>query len=478
MGFNCAQEKAKFDREWLRLRKEYTDAGMSETAIQKIYEYDWYCFCRNRAYERRATQMPSLEIDSPDDERRSALFRKNEALSTSFDESAFPDRYAWVDTLEDERLLRAIMKLNKKDLELLTYVTLEGHGQEELARRWGCTQAAVAIRMKKIKKMILAGIALSTLFAISGCGTSKDEVNSIKVGYFNNVTHAQALLMKSEKSLENTFGKDINVKWTAFNAGPAEVEALFAGDIDIGYIGPVPAISANVKSNGDVQILSGAAKGGAILIRREGAQISGVKDLAGKTVAIPQIGNTQHLSLLKLLEDSGLKPVTEGGNVTVSAVANADVANAMARGDVDAALVPEPWGATLLEQGAKMVLNYDEIYLKGQYDVAVVVVRKEFMEKNPDLVEKFLREHEAATKEIYEKPQQVQKKINAELKQTTGKSLGENIIADAFDRILFQTDYRKEAIQGFANISKEQGFIKELPVDSQLYAVRKEEEKR
>ena len=27
MGFNCAQEKAKFDREWLRLRKEYTDAG-------------------------------------------------------------------------------------------------------------------------------------------------------------------------------------------------------------------------------------------------------------------------------------------------------------------------------------------------------------------------------------------------------------------------------------------------------------------
>ena len=80
MGFNCAQEKAKFDREWLRLRKEYTDAGMSETAIQKIYEYDWYCFCRNRAYERRATQMPSLEIDSPDDERRSALFRKNEAL--------------------------------------------------------------------------------------------------------------------------------------------------------------------------------------------------------------------------------------------------------------------------------------------------------------------------------------------------------------------------------------------------------------
>lgn len=73
MGFNCAAEKAKFDREWAKLRKEYANAGMSEKSIQKIYEYDWHCFCRNRAYERRATKMPSIEIDGPDDDRRSAL---------------------------------------------------------------------------------------------------------------------------------------------------------------------------------------------------------------------------------------------------------------------------------------------------------------------------------------------------------------------------------------------------------------------
>ena len=37
MGFNCAAEKAKFDREWAKLRKEYANAGMSEKSIQKIY---------------------------------------------------------------------------------------------------------------------------------------------------------------------------------------------------------------------------------------------------------------------------------------------------------------------------------------------------------------------------------------------------------------------------------------------------------
>ena len=153
MGFNCAQEKAKFDREWLRLRKEYADAGMSETAIQKIYDYDWYCFCRNRAYERRATQMPSLEIDSPDDDRRSALLRKNEALFTSFDESSFPDRYAWVDTLEDLRLLQAIKTLSIEELEILTFLTLEEHSQKELAERWGCSQRAILKKFQKIKKI-------------------------------------------------------------------------------------------------------------------------------------------------------------------------------------------------------------------------------------------------------------------------------------------------------------------------------------
>ena len=170
MGFNCAQEKAKFDREWLRLRKEYADAGMSEAAIQKINDYDWYCLCRNRAYERRATQMPPLEIDSPDDERRSALFRKNEALSTSFDESTFPNRYAWTDTLEDVRLVQRINQLDKDDLELLTFLVLENHSQSELAEKWGRSQKSISRQYKKSKKFFKNGSkkAVPVAYALRG----------------------------------------------------------------------------------------------------------------------------------------------------------------------------------------------------------------------------------------------------------------------------------------------------------------------
>ena len=319
--------------------------------------------------------------------------------------------------------------------------------------------------MKRFRKRLLATLMVASMAVMTGCGSGDKTITEVNIGYFNNVTHAQALLMKSEKSLESSFGDEVKVNWTAFNAGPAEVEALFAGDIDIGYIGPVPAISANAKSQGDVGILSGATKGGAVLIKRKDSGISSVADLSGKVVAIPQIGNTQHLSLLQLLSDNGLKPVSDGGTVTVSAVANADVANVMERGDIDAALVPEPWGATLLAGGAELLLDYDEIYMQGQYDVAVVVVRKEFREKNQELVEKFLKEHEAATAKINDDRENFLKTINAELKSATGKALGEDIITQAFERIVVSTDLNRDSIMGFANISKEQGFIKELPED-------------
>lgn len=320
------------------------------------------------------------------------------------------------------------------------------------------------------KKCLLIGTLLLSTIGLTGCESRKESTKTeIHIGYFNNVTHAQALLMKSEQSLENNLGDDVSVKWTAFNAGPAEVEALFAGDIDIGYIGPVPAVSANVKSHGDVVILSGATKGGAVLVTGKESGIESIADLSGKTVSIPQIGNTQHLCLLHLLEENGLEPVSEGGDVTVTAATNADVGNLMERGDVDAALVPEPWGATLLEQGANLLLDYNAIYMDGEYDVAVVVVRKEFMEEHPELVEAFLEEHEAATKKMETDKDTCLQLMNAELENATGKSLSESIIKASFDRIGVSDKPNKDSIMGFADISKARGFIQEVPKETELF---------
>ena len=313
----------------------------------------------------------------------------------------------------------------------------------------------------KNKGRLSIGITLTALalgLAPMSAAAKDTEVN---IGYFNNVTHAQALYMKATGSLEEAFPDDVKINWTAFNAGPAEVEALFAEDIDIGYIGPVPAITANVRSEGDVTVLCGAAQAGAILVKSANAEISSVGDLDGKTVAIPQLGNTQHLCLLKLLTDNGLAPVDQGGTVTVAAVENADVLNMMDQGNIDAALVPEPWGATLLAGGAEIVLDYDEVYRDGDYPVTVVVVRNEFLEEHPDIVYAFYETHLATTELLSENAEEAASVVNDELNEATGKSLDPSILTDAFGRIIFSDEVSEDAMQDFADISLEQGFILE-----------------
>lgn len=180
-------------------------------------------------------------------------------------------------------------------------------------------------------------------------------------------------------------------------------------------------------------------------------------------MAVPQIGNTQHLCLLKLLSDNGLAPVDEGGTVKVTAVENADVQNMMDQGNIDAAVVPEPWGSTLVKNGAEIVLDYDQLYLEGNYPVAVVVVRKEFQEQYPELVEEFLAQHEAATTQINSDTEKAAQIINDEINDATGKSLSRDILNSAFKKMTISTEINKEAIDDFADICLEQKFIDKKP---------------
>lgn len=315
-----------------------------------------------------------------------------------------------------------------------------------------------------MKRGIKAGILAASILAVgllTGCG-EKSGKDQVRIGYFPNITHTQALVMKDQQTLEEKWGDECEVTWTSFNAGPAEVEAIFAGEIDIGYIGPVPAINAYVKSEGDVQIISNATNAGAVLIKRSDSDIETIADLAGKKVAVPQMGNTQHLCLLQLLEENGLAPTTEGGDVEVVAVSNADVRNMMDQKNIDAALVPEPWGSILEEEsGAVVVKEYNEIFLEGNYPSAVVVARKEFIEEHPDLVQEFLEEHSAATDYINENEEELYTLINRQIEEATSQTYDTSVLQKAFERIVATTEIEQEAIDAFGEICYEQGFIQE-----------------
>ena len=82
----------------------------------------------------------------------------------------------------------------------------------------------------------------------------------MRLGYFPNVTHAPALVGVAEGIFEAQLG-DTTLSTFSFNAGPEAVEALFAGAIDITFIGPNPAINAFAQSKGEaVRIIAGARR--------------------------------------------------------------------------------------------------------------------------------------------------------------------------------------------------------------------------
>ena len=309
-------------------------------------------------------------------------------------------------------------------------------------------------------KKILLLVGMLTLL-ICGCQPEPNEEVTVRVGFFPNITHAQALLGK-EASFATAIGHPI--AWKKFNAGSTEIEALMAGELDMGYIGPGPAINGFIKTGGEIQIIAGACSGGTVLVSRQDVTIRDIEDLKNKRIAVPQYGNTQHVVLKQLLDDKGLKETSRGGTVEIVQVENPDVRTLFDKKEIDAAFVPEPWGSLLInESKARVVLDFDEGWRNGDYPVAVLIARTDFIKEHPEIVRKFLQTHTELTAMAANDPAASQQIINKEIKQLTGKEISPAIMDSAYDRLIFDVQFSQTAVMEMAEIMEQLGFVKGKP---------------
>src|SRR5690348_12470575 len=155
-----------------------------------------------------------------------------------------------------------------------------------------------------MKRGSLVVFALTLFFSVA----LNAQTTVIRVGAFPNITHAQPMIGKANGWFDKAMGPNIKIQWTSFNAGPSAIEALFAGAIDMTYVGPNPAISGYVRSQGAaLRVIAGAASGGASLIVRNDSGIQKPEDFRGKRVATPQLGNTQDVALRAWLKAHDMK---------------------------------------------------------------------------------------------------------------------------------------------------------------------------
>lgn len=306
---------------------------------------------------------------------------------------------------------------------------------------------------------ILLGLALGRGWGGGEKALAKGQI-PLRLAYFPNLTHAPALV-----GVAGRYAKDLPsvvVQSRVVNAGPEAMEALLAGEVDMAFVGPSPAINTFLKTKGQaLRIVAGACEGGASLMARGDAPIASVRDLDGRTVAVPQLGGTQDVSLRHFLAANGLQPREKGGTVSVVPLANADILTQFKRGALDAAWVPEPWASRLAtEAGAKTAVDERTLWPDGRFTTTVLVASRAFESKFPNVVRDFVRAHEATVAWMGAHPAEAQKVANAELKKLSGKPLKDAVLKEAWSHLAFTTDPGASSIEAFAQAARDAGYLK------------------
>ena len=308
--------------------------------------------------------------------------------------------------------------------------------------------------------LIILGVMI--LFPISQQSFSPAEDKKVlRIGYFPNINHAQAVIGIGNGDFQKVLGNNIEIKPLVFNAGPSAIEALFAKQVDVTYVGPNPAINGYVVSGGeDIRIISGASSGGAVFIIRADSGIESTKDFANKKFASPQLGNTQDVALRNYLIENGYKTTENGGNVTVLPAKNPDILTLFLKKEIDGAWVPEPWGERLIkEANGKLFLDERDLWPDGKFVTGLIVARSEYLKQNPDVIEKFLKAHIEETQWINNNKEEAVKAFNTELKKLTGQTIPEDTLKESLIRLELTYDPIQQSLYKSANDAFDIGFL-------------------
>ncbi|WP_096434999.1 aliphatic sulfonate ABC transporter substrate-binding protein [Alteribacter populi] len=317
--------------------------------------------------------------------------------------------------------------------------------------------------MKKAFGWLLGGVALLGLAACSTGGDGAGSGEEVNIGYFPNLDHAAGIIGKEKGYFEESMTES-EVNFINFPNGNDFIDALSTGNIDMGYVGPGPAINYYLQG-GDVVVIGAAANGATLIVSREDSGIHTLEDMDGHSFCTPGNGCTHNVQLEIMLERIGLKSNRLGGTVEhQSRVAPANMVAMFEQGDIDAAAAPEPWGTLLVEEhNANVVVEWNDVFLGEDLASVVFVTTSEFLEENPSQVEQALRAHKQAVDYTQEDTEDTLQTINDSLYNLTQTRLPETVLENAWERMVVTTETHADALQYWATASYELDFIEDEP---------------
>jgi taurine transport system substrate-binding protein len=215
-----------------------------------------------------------------------------------------------------------------------------------------------------------------------GSGENQDKPKEIRIGY--QVIPNAELLAKATGLYEKKF-EGIKVSLHQFQSARDVNTAMAAGSIDVGLIGS-SSVATGVAQNLPYQViwLHDVIGDNEALVVKKDSGIESFNDLVGKKIAAP-FGSTTHYSFLSALKLNGI----DQNKVTILDMQPQDMLAAWKQGQIDGGYV---WYPTLGEMmgDANVLVTSRELAEKGILTADVCVASKEFIEKYPDLVTKYI----------------------------------------------------------------------------------------
>lgn len=315
-----------------------------------------------------------------------------------------------------------------------------------------------------LKKLLSCLILVCALIVMAGCNQEDPDSKVIRIGGFPNVTHVQALVARNmSRHGEGWFERYLpgyTVEWYTYNAGPTAMEALFGRTSDLTYVGPSPALNAYAVSAGrEVRLLAGAVNGGAALMVAPESGINSPADFMGRSIATPQLGNTQDVSCRAWLAKNGLKCTLEGaGDCRVAPTPNSMQLQLMKQGEIAACWTVEPWVSRLESMaGARVLVQEPDVV------TTVLAGRVGWLKLHPQEAATIIRAHRELTQWIIEHPEEAQARVVDELTQLTQAPMEPELVRSAWKRLKLTDAIDLPGLEQFVKDAQATGLLDRVP---------------
>jgi len=355
-----------------------------------------------------------------------------------------------------------LILLLRRELSALLHAAAELNSDRRLWPNVEQAGSPAASTRSTLGRLIVAlfGLLVVACGASPGAAPYPQHVD-LRLGLYASLTHAPALVGVRQGIFARAVGSDVTLATATFNAGPDAVTALLSNSIDAAYIGANPAMIAFTQSHGQaVRIVSGATSGGASLVVKP--SIASPSDLKRKTLATPQLGNTQDVALRHWLLLNGLKTTPEGGgDVSIHPQDNAQTLQTFRAGQIDGAWVPEPWATRLvLEGGGKVLVDERDLWPGGQFATTLLMVRTGFLRRHPAVVRWLIDGQVEVNAFINAQPVDAQRIASAAIDDITGKPLPDQVVAQAWKRLSFTNDPMATSLRDAAQHASQVGLLR------------------